>query len=134
MFSCLSTSNPVSLATSIWKVFQTLFPKPLGLPGMVMTQMQNLAFGLLEPHTTDLSLILAVQTPLAEGSFANVLRAHSIPSSRPSMKILNRTGLTLSPRECHWRPSAKCSLMPFLLHLHLESICRAYTHLLLLLY
>ncbi|KAK4811287.1 hypothetical protein QYF61_023339 [Mycteria americana] len=45
--------------------FQPLFPKPVALHGVVVTQVQDLALGLVEPHTTDLSpSIQPVQIPL----------------------------------------------------------------------
>ncbi|KAK4823949.1 hypothetical protein QYF61_008335 [Mycteria americana] len=34
--------------------FQPLFPKPVALHGVVVTQVQDLALGLVEPHTIDL--------------------------------------------------------------------------------
>ncbi|KAK4827067.1 hypothetical protein QYF61_013708 [Mycteria americana] len=48
-----------------WAAFQPLFPKPVALHGVVVTQVQDLALGLVEPHTTDLSpSIQPVQVPL----------------------------------------------------------------------
>ncbi|KAK4820924.1 hypothetical protein QYF61_008645 [Mycteria americana] len=45
--------------------FQPLFPKPVVLHGVVVTQVQDLALGLVKPHTIDLSpLMQPVQTPL----------------------------------------------------------------------
>ncbi|KAK4817635.1 hypothetical protein QYF61_021781 [Mycteria americana] len=45
--------------------FQPLFPKPVALHGVVVTQVQDLALGFVEPHTIDLSpLIQPVQVPL----------------------------------------------------------------------
>ncbi|KAK4832512.1 hypothetical protein QYF61_023577 [Mycteria americana] len=45
--------------------FQPLFPKPVALHGVVVPQVQDLALGLVEPHTIDLSpLIQPVQIPL----------------------------------------------------------------------
>ncbi|GAB0180038.1 hypothetical protein GRJ2_000469100 [Grus japonensis] len=35
--------------------FQTLFPKPVALQGVVVTQVQDLALGLVKPHTVGLS-------------------------------------------------------------------------------
>ena len=37
-----------------WAAFQSLFPKPVALHGVVVTEVQYPAFGLVEPHTTDL--------------------------------------------------------------------------------
>ncbi|KAK4822635.1 hypothetical protein QYF61_018587 [Mycteria americana] len=45
--------------------FQPLFPKPVALHGVAVTQVQDLALGLVKPHTTDLSpSIQPVQVPL----------------------------------------------------------------------
>ncbi|KAK4816629.1 hypothetical protein QYF61_019328 [Mycteria americana] len=45
--------------------FQPLFPKPVALHGVVVTQVQDLALGLVKPHTIDLSpSIQPVQVPL----------------------------------------------------------------------
>ncbi|KAK4823743.1 hypothetical protein QYF61_006012 [Mycteria americana] len=48
-----------------WAAFQPLFLKPVALHGVVVTQVQDLALGLVEPHTIGLSpLIQPVQIPL----------------------------------------------------------------------
>ncbi|KAK4823957.1 hypothetical protein QYF61_008343 [Mycteria americana] len=45
--------------------FQPLFPKPVALHGVAVAQVQDLAFGLVEPHTIDLGPpIQPVQVPL----------------------------------------------------------------------
>ncbi|GAB0184594.1 hypothetical protein GRJ2_000924700 [Grus japonensis] len=45
--------------------FQLLFPKPVVLPGVVVTQVQDLALGLVEPHTIGLHpSIQPAQIPL----------------------------------------------------------------------
>ncbi|KAK4815176.1 hypothetical protein QYF61_021036 [Mycteria americana] len=45
--------------------FQPLFPKPVALHGVVVAQVQDLALGLVEPHTIDLGpSIQPVQVPL----------------------------------------------------------------------
>ncbi|KAK4823315.1 hypothetical protein QYF61_000917 [Mycteria americana] len=45
--------------------FQPLFPKPVALHGVVVTQVQDLALGLVKPHTTGLSpSIQPVRVPL----------------------------------------------------------------------
>ncbi|KAK4816773.1 hypothetical protein QYF61_022771 [Mycteria americana] len=45
--------------------FQPLFPKPVALHGVAVAQVQDLALGLVEPHTTDLGpSIQPVQVPL----------------------------------------------------------------------
>ncbi|KAK4826384.1 hypothetical protein QYF61_008055 [Mycteria americana] len=48
-----------------WAAFQPLFPKPVALHGVVVTQGQDPALGLVEPHTTGLSpSTQPVQIPL----------------------------------------------------------------------
>ncbi|KAK4832221.1 LOW QUALITY PROTEIN: hypothetical protein QYF61_021068 [Mycteria americana] len=48
-----------------WAAFQPLFPKPAALHGVVVTQVQDPALGLVEPHTVDLGpSIQPVQVPL----------------------------------------------------------------------
>ncbi|KAK4821603.1 hypothetical protein QYF61_025180 [Mycteria americana] len=48
-----------------WAAFQPLFPKPVALHGVVVAQVQDLALGLVEPHTIDLGpLIQPVWVPL----------------------------------------------------------------------
>jgi len=66
--------------------FQSLFAKPVVLHGVVVTQVQDPAFGLVEPHTIVLSpSIQPVQMPLPTleqidtpnlVSSANLLRKH----------------------------------------------------------
>ncbi|KAK4818181.1 hypothetical protein QYF61_007819 [Mycteria americana] len=48
-----------------WAAFQPLFPKPVALHGVAVAQVQDLALGLVEPHTIGLSpSIQPVQVPL----------------------------------------------------------------------
>ncbi|KAK4833022.1 LOW QUALITY PROTEIN: hypothetical protein QYF61_027404 [Mycteria americana] len=48
-----------------WAAFQPLFPKPVALHGVAVAQVQDLALGLVKPHTIDLGpLIQPVQVPL----------------------------------------------------------------------
>ncbi|KAK4824184.1 hypothetical protein QYF61_012000 [Mycteria americana] len=48
-----------------WAAFQPLFPKPVALHGVVVTQVQDLALGLVKPHTIGLGpSIQPVQVPL----------------------------------------------------------------------
>ncbi|KAK4821557.1 hypothetical protein QYF61_022217 [Mycteria americana] len=55
--------------------FQPLFPKPVALHGVVVAQVQDLALGLVEPHTIGLSpSIQPVQVPL---------------QSLPTLKLIN---------------------------------------------
>ncbi|KAK4817336.1 hypothetical protein QYF61_010239 [Mycteria americana] len=48
-----------------WAAFQPLFPKPVASHGVAVAQVQDLALGLVKPHTIDLSpSIQPVQVPL----------------------------------------------------------------------
>ncbi|KAK4821762.1 hypothetical protein QYF61_000823 [Mycteria americana] len=48
-----------------WAAFQPLFPKPVALHGVVVTQVQDLALGLVKPHAIDFGPSMqAVQIPL----------------------------------------------------------------------
>jgi len=63
MFSQLLTNTPRSF--SFRTAFQPLLPKPVALYGVVVTEVQDPAPGLVEPHTVGLSpLIQPVQIPL----------------------------------------------------------------------
>ncbi|KAK4832969.1 hypothetical protein QYF61_026795 [Mycteria americana] len=76
--------------------FQPLFPKPVALHGVVVTQVQDLALGLVKPHTTgpspsiqpvqvplqSLPSLQQINTPAQLGVICNLLRVHLIPSSR----------------------------------------------------
>ncbi|KAK4818195.1 hypothetical protein QYF61_008579 [Mycteria americana] len=54
-----------SQALLCWSAFQPLFPKPIALHGVVVTQVQDPTLSLVEPHTIGLSpLIQPVQIPL----------------------------------------------------------------------
>ena len=45
--------------------FQPLLPKPVGLPGVIVTKMQDLTLGPIETHTISLGpLIQLIQVPL----------------------------------------------------------------------
>jgi len=98
-----------------WAAFQPLLPKPEALHGVVVTQVQDPALGLVEPHTVGLSpSIQSVQISLQSlptlkqpslVSSANLLRDHSIPSSRLLIKML-RPDPELSPGEHHVWPVA----------------------------
>jgi len=81
------------------------------LHGVVVTQGQDPALGLVEPYTVGLSpSIQPVQIPLQSlptlkqinnpaqlVSSANLLREHSIPSSRSLIKMLNKTAPKIEP-------------------------------------
>ncbi|KAK4828429.1 LOW QUALITY PROTEIN: hypothetical protein QYF61_026525 [Mycteria americana] len=106
--------------------FQPLFPKPVALHGVVVTQVQDLTLGLVEPHTIGLSpSVQPVQIPLAFlpssrstlphnlVSSANLLRARSIPSSRSLIKILNKTGPKTEPWGTPLVTGRQLDLVPF---------------------
>ena len=121
MFRQASTSTPISVSSV---VFQLLCPKPAAMHGVV-TKLQDPELGLVELCPTGLSpVIQPVQIPalLPTGrsaspanvvSSANLLRVHSMPSTRPSVMILNRTGPDSDP----WgKPLVTChqlALTPF---------------------
>ncbi|KAK4818248.1 hypothetical protein QYF61_009423 [Mycteria americana] len=50
-----------------WAAFQPLFPKPVALHGVVVAQVQDLALGLVEPHTTGLGPLVQINTPTQLG-------------------------------------------------------------------
>jgi len=84
-----------------------LCPKPAAFHGVVVTKVQDPVLGLVEPHTTGLSLSRSLcRAFLPPGrltfspnmvSSANLLRAISIPSSSSPINILNRTSLSTEP-------------------------------------
>ncbi|KAK4817435.1 hypothetical protein QYF61_014511 [Mycteria americana] len=56
--------NQHSQVLFLWAAFQPLFPKPVALHGVAVTQVQHLTLGLVEPHTTGPSpSIQPVQNP-----------------------------------------------------------------------
>jgi len=78
------------------------------IAGVALTQVQDLALGLVEPHEVHTGpLLKLVQVPL-DGipsaplrlvSSADLLRVHSILLSRSQMKILNSTGPSTDPSD-----------------------------------
>ncbi|KAK4817555.1 hypothetical protein QYF61_020004 [Mycteria americana] len=67
IFRRLSTNTPRSFSAgpSLLAAFQPLFPKPVALHGVAVTQVQDPTLSLVEPHTVDLSpSIQPVQVPL----------------------------------------------------------------------
>ncbi|KAK4831678.1 hypothetical protein QYF61_018675 [Mycteria americana] len=57
--------NQHSQVLLCWAAFQPLFPKPVALHGVAVAHVQDLALGLVKPHTIDLSpSIQPVQVPL----------------------------------------------------------------------
>ncbi|KAK4831631.1 hypothetical protein QYF61_018571 [Mycteria americana] len=57
--------NQHSQVLLCWAAFQPLFPKPVALHGVAVAQVQDLALGLVKPHTIDLGpSIQPVQVPL----------------------------------------------------------------------
>ncbi|KAK4823665.1 LOW QUALITY PROTEIN: hypothetical protein QYF61_005017 [Mycteria americana] len=106
--------------------YRPLFPKPVALHGVVVTQVQDLALSLLESHKIGLGpSIQPIQIPLAFlpssrstlphnlVSSANLLRVHSIASSRSLIKILNRTGPSTEPWGTPLVTSCQVDLTPF---------------------
>ncbi|KAK4826066.1 hypothetical protein QYF61_005025 [Mycteria americana] len=92
--------------------FQPLFPKPVALHGLAVTEVQGTQHLALlnliqvaSAHRSSLSRSLcraflpSIRSRLLHSllSSANLLRVHSIPSSRSLIKILNRTGTSTEP-------------------------------------
>lgn len=62
MFRQMLTNTPRSISST---VFQTLCPKPVALPRVVVTKVQDLSLGLLELHPIGLNRVIQpVQIPL----------------------------------------------------------------------
>jgi len=92
---------------------QSVFPKPLLLHRLVMTQVQHLAFSTVECHATECSLwTWPIQVPQQRlptlkqfstsaqlVSSADLLRVHSIPLSIFLINIFNTIGPMLNPGE-----------------------------------
>ncbi|KAK4827472.1 hypothetical protein QYF61_018708 [Mycteria americana] len=114
--------------------FQALFPKPVALHGVVVTQVQDLALSLVEPHTIGLGpSIWPVQVPLSTlppnlVPSANLLRAHSIPSSRSSIKILNKSGPKTEPWGTPLVTGCQLDLTPFTTTLWVQPSSQFFTH------
>jgi len=110
-----------------WTAFQPLFPKPITLRGVVVTEVEGPTLGLVEPHTVGLSpSIQSVQMPLQSlptlkqintptqlVPSANLLREDSILSSRSLIKILNKTGPKTEPWGTPLVTSHQLDLTPF---------------------
>ncbi|KAK4827693.1 LOW QUALITY PROTEIN: hypothetical protein QYF61_020827 [Mycteria americana] len=106
--------------------FQPLFPKPVVLHGVVVTQVQDLALGLVEPHTIDpgpsiqpvwvsLTFLPSSRLTLPHNlvSSANLLRAYLIPSSRSLIKIFNSTASNTEPWGTLLVTGCQLDLTPF---------------------
>ncbi|KAK4816403.1 LOW QUALITY PROTEIN: hypothetical protein QYF61_016720 [Mycteria americana] len=107
-------------------VFKSLFPKPVALHGVVVTQVWDPAPSLVEPHIIGLvPSIQPVQIPLVFlpssrstllpnlVSSANLLRVHSICLARSLIKILNRTGPNTEPWGTSLVTGRQLDLTPF---------------------
>ncbi|KAK4821667.1 hypothetical protein QYF61_027135 [Mycteria americana] len=55
--------NQYSQVLLCWAAFQPLFPKPVALHGVAVAQVQDLALGLVKPHTIDLSPLIQPSLP-----------------------------------------------------------------------
>ncbi|KAK4826411.1 hypothetical protein QYF61_008944 [Mycteria americana] len=73
IFSRLSINIPRSFSTG--QFFQPLFPKPVALHGVVVTQVQDPALGLVESHTIGLS--------------TSIQPVQILPQSLPTLKQIN---------------------------------------------
>ena len=86
-------------------------PKSVALPGIVLTKMQDSALGPIETHTVCLGPLIEPIRSLCSALLpsgrstlppslvlsANLLRVHSIPSSRSLIKMLKRSGPSIEP-------------------------------------
>ncbi|KAK4821248.1 hypothetical protein QYF61_016547 [Mycteria americana] len=122
--------------------FQPLFPKPVALHGVAVAQVQDLTLGLVEPHTIDLGpsiqpvriplqslpTLKHINTPAQFGVICNLLRAHSIPSSRSLIKILNRTGPKTEPWGTPLVTGCQLDLTPFTTTLWAQPSSQFFTH------
>ncbi|KAK4829606.1 hypothetical protein QYF61_005706, partial [Mycteria americana] len=99
--------------------FQPLFPRPVAFHGVVVAQVQDPTLSLVESHTIGLGpSTQPIRIPLSTlphelVSSANLLRVHSIPSSRSLIKILNRTGPNTEPWGTPLVTSCQLDLTPF---------------------
>jgi len=94
-------------------VFQARCLKSVALPGVAVTKVQDLPLGLVERHPIGLrpviqSIQILPRALLPPGtstlppnlvSSANLLRVHSVPLSRSSVKILNKTVTSTNPEQ-----------------------------------
>ncbi|KAM9656645.1 uncharacterized protein ACIBXB_008917 isoform 1-T1 [Morphnus guianensis] len=110
-----------------WAAFQPLFPKPVVLHGVAVTKCRTWHLALLNliqlasAHRSSLSRSLCraflpssrSTLPPNLVSSANLLRVHSNPSSKSSIKILNRTGPSTEPWGTPLVTSRQLDLTPF---------------------
>ncbi|KAK4825855.1 hypothetical protein QYF61_003129 [Mycteria americana] len=81
-----------------WAAFQPLFPKPVALHGVAVAQVQDLALGLVEPHTTGLSpSIQPVQVPLQSLLTLKQIKTPTQPGVICKLNILSRQSKTDLP-------------------------------------
>ncbi|KAK4832759.1 hypothetical protein QYF61_025288 [Mycteria americana] len=91
-------------APSLPAAFQPLFPKPVALHGVAVTQLQDLVLGLVEPHTTGLGpSIQPVQIPL---QILPPFKQINTPAQRGLICKLTEGEATLGIRQLH-RPTAQ---------------------------
>ncbi|KAK4829020.1 hypothetical protein QYF61_001795 [Mycteria americana] len=102
-------------------------PQPVALHGVVVTQVQDLALGLIEPHTSGLGpsiqplqiplqslpTLQQINTPTQLGVICNLRRVHSMPSSRSLMNMLNTTGPSTEPWGTPLVSGRQLDLTPF---------------------
>lgn len=103
--------------------FQPIFPKPLPLHRVIMTQVQNPAVSTFVETSCDWTWPInpLYPDPSAKLSYPEaywrycltvlsvvLLRVYLIPSSRSLIKTLNSLTPVLSPGECHWWLVTNC--------------------------
>jgi len=107
-------------------IFQPLCSKPVVLLGVVVAEVQDPLLDLVELHPTAFSPVIQPAQKAVGPSFpsrltlpanlvspAKLLRVDSMPSSRSSVNILNRTGSNTNPWETQLMTCHQLDLTPF---------------------
>jgi len=111
----------------LWAASQPPLPKPVALHGVVVTQVQDQALGLVEPRMTDLGpLIQPVQIPLQSlptlkqidtptqlGVVCKFTEGALSPLIQTLIKMLNRTGPKTEPWRTPLVTGCQLDLTPF---------------------
>ncbi|KAK4809988.1 hypothetical protein QYF61_004440 [Mycteria americana] len=102
-----------------WAAFQPLFPRPVALHGVVVTQVQDLALGLVKPHTIGLGpLIQPVQSRLRPIQYNDMMQGRTallLLSSRQKAVDSRQEGVdpqTQLPRNLRWIQHVKAQRAP----------------------
>ena len=107
---CKGTLLTFNLSIRTSRSFSAMLvnPQPVLVHGIIASQVQDFVelcwvpvSPFLQPVEVSLNgstTVWSMNIPLSFVSFADLLRVHSVPSSRSVMKMLNRTGLSTDPR------------------------------------